>query len=82
LASRAADLQSEERAVCPSCGTALHDGGLHQRTLVSAIRFLETGGQPPGDEEQGKRLDNLLVDAGRDSQPLVNGEKQYPCGGD
>ena len=35
LASRAADLQSAERAVCPSCGTALHDGGLHQRTLVT-----------------------------------------------
>jgi hypothetical protein len=35
LASRAADLQSEERAVCPTCGTGLHDGGLHQRTLVT-----------------------------------------------
>ena len=35
LASRAADLQAGERAVCPSCGTPLQDGGLHQRTLVT-----------------------------------------------
>jgi hypothetical protein len=33
-----------------------------------------------GDAEQGESPDNLLVDAGRDSQPLVNGERQYPCG--
>jgi hypothetical protein len=40
LASQAADLQrtqasSGERACCPQCGTPLHDGGAHQRTLVT-----------------------------------------------
>lgn len=40
LASQAADLQrtgarSAERAHCPQCGTPLHDGGRHARTLVT-----------------------------------------------
>jgi ribosomal protein S27AE len=40
LASQAADLQGREgapaqRARCPRCGTPLHDGGVHQRTLVT-----------------------------------------------
>ena len=40
LASRAADLQatavtSGERARCPQCGSPLHDGGVHQRTIVT-----------------------------------------------
>ena len=40
LASQAADLQrtaasSGERPRCPQCGTPLHDGGSHQRTLVT-----------------------------------------------